>query len=161
MDPGLVFAFAAGAGIGILILAGVWFRRRRRRPAILVDGSNVMYWQGEPDLAPVRAVVALLEAAGFRVGVMFDANAGYLLSKNYQDDKALARTLALPEDQVLVVPKGTPADIHLLGAARDLGARIVTNDRFRDWIDDYPDIADSDRLLGGRFDGDRLVLDID
>ena len=39
----------------------------------------------------------------------------------------------MPGNAVMVAPKGQPADPHILFVARDLGARIVSNDRFRDW----------------------------
>ena len=66
----------------------------------------------------------------------------------------MSRLLSLPRDQILVVPKGTQADSFLLETARDLKAPIVTNDRFRDWVDRYPDVAQQGRLItGGIRDG--------
>ena len=128
---------------------------------VVVDGSNVMHWRGgRPDLAPVRAVVDRLAARGWRVGVMFDANAGYLLSGRYRDDADLARELGLPSDRVLVVPKGTPADPAILQAARDMGARIVTNDRFRGWRADFPEAGEPGRLIRGGMRDGALRLDL-
>jgi len=94
---------------------------------ILVDGSNVMHWKDDtPQLATVQDVLQVLQARGFSPGVIFDANVGYKVAGRYQDDRELARVLRLPEDRVLVVPKGTQADPYLLNSARDLGARVVT-----------------------------------
>ena len=83
------------------------------------------------------------------MGVMFDANAGYKLQDRYQDDRHMARQLRLPEDRVLVVPKGVPADQYILTAARDLGARVVTNDRYRDWLERFPEAAEPGFLIRG------------
>lgn len=122
---------------------------------IIVDGSNVMHWDGGgPTVGAVVAVVKALAARGFTVGVMFDANAGYKLFDRYRDDFAFARALGMAEDKVLVVPKGTVADEYIWQAARRLGARVVSDDRYRDWLDAFPEIAEPGRLVrGGIRDG--------
>ena len=91
---------------------------------------------------------------------MFDANAGYLLIGKYQHDKALARVLGLPTDRVMVVPKGTPADPMILRAARDYGAPVVSNDRFKDWAKDFPEVKTKGHLITGRLEPKRVVLDL-
>ena len=48
---------------------------------------------------------------------------------------------------MLVVPKGTPADSFLLQAARSLKARMVANDRYRDWAEDHPEALTTGLLL--------------
>jgi hypothetical protein len=152
---------AFGALILALVVGALVLRvRRARRPAVLVDGSNVMYWRnGVADIGTVRQVVRRLENDGFRPGVMFDANAGYLLFGKYTHDQAFAKHLRLPDDRIMVVPKGTQADDKLLTAAADLNASIVTNDRFRDWADEYPFVTEKGRLIKGRFRGNKLHLD--
>lgn len=165
--------------LGLFLLgADLWGRRsrgsglsqrrsRRQRPpvaarsaskggeAVLVDGSNVIYWQDNtPQLAPLLQVVQDLSRRGLKPGVVFDANVGYKLSGKFLGERDLSRLLSLPRDQILVVPKGTQADSFLLETARDLKAPIVTNDRFRDWVDRYPDVAQQGRLItGGIRDG--------
>lgn len=149
-------------------LAGLWLMVRaigRRRGAlapnyILVDGSNVMHWAGDPpDIAPLREVVKRLHAEGFTPGVVFDANAGYLLEGRYRHHGAMARMLGLTPDRVMVVNKGTPADATILEAARDMQARVVTNDRFRDWADRYPEVTRPGFLVRGGYRDARLWLD--
>lgn len=139
----------------------------RRAPApkpkwILVDGSNVLYWlDGTPRIESVRDVVTHLAELGYAPGVMFDANAGYLTTGRYQDDRPFARLLGLPEDRVLVVPKGTPADPALLASARDLGAGIVTNDQYRDWAGTHPEVRAPGHLIRGGYRDGKLWLNLD
>ena len=127
--------------------------------AVIVDGSNVMYWKdGEPDLDVVIEVLAKLFSAGLSPGVMFDANAGYLVSERYMHDGAFAKRLGVPKANVLVVPKGTPADATILKAARDMGGRVVTNDRFRDWAEEYPEVLEDGFLIKGGYQKGKLWL---
>ena len=131
------------------------------RPRVVIDGSNVLYWQDNtPGIAPVRQVVARLEGLGYLPGVMFDANAGYLIAGKYLDDAAFIRLVGLPLAQIVVVPKGTQADGHILTAARDLGARIVTNDRYRDWADQFPEVRAPGHLIRGGYRDGVLWLDV-
>ena len=129
---------------------------------IIVDGSNVMHWNdGTPRVETLRAVLFRLTELGFTPGVVFDANAGYKLNGTYQHDRALGRLLGLPEDRVWVVEKGTQADPGLLAAARAMNARIVSNDRFRDWAADHPEVATRGHLIRGGFRDGTLWLDLD
>nr|WP_255553715.1 hypothetical protein [Maritimibacter sp. DP1N21-5] len=151
-------AVAAGVAAALLALR-IW--RRPRRQYILIDGSNVMYWRNEtPDIRTVKAVVDTLERAGYRPGVIFDANAGHILIGRYMHDEGFAMHLGLPSERVMVVPKGTQADAYLLEARRDMGAKIVTNDRFRDWADRFPEVAEPGTLVRGKMVGRKLTLDL-
>lgn len=163
---GLVIAVAFPAFSDLMLLAGpclvaslwlLWRAGKKKDHAsapakhhVIIDGSNVMHWQdGKPSLDPVIGVVGLLTEQGLTPGVIFDANAGYKTHDRYQDDGDMARCLGLPEDRVLVVPKGVQADPYILKAARDLGARVVTNDRYRDWQADFPEVARPGFLIRG------------
>lgn len=122
------------------------FKRRH----LVIDGSNVLHWNGnQPDIRLVLQTAKQVKAAGFTPGVIFDANVGYKIGNRYLDDADLARLLGLPVERVLVVPKGVAADQYILKAARDLGARIVTNDRYRDWVADFPEAAKPGFLITG------------
>ena len=119
----------------------------------------MIYWlDNTPQLAPLLQVVHDVSRRGLKPGVVFDANVGYKLTGKFMGERDLSRLLSLPTDQILVVPKGTQADPFLLETARDLKARIVTNDRFRDWTDRYPDVAKPERLVTGTMLGGQVRL---
>jgi hypothetical protein len=139
---------------------GAAIKPKRKRNWILVDGSNVMHWEDNtPQIEPVRRVVAALRAQGLDPGVVFDANVGWKLFGRYLGERELGQLLDLPQDQVLVVPKGSPADPWLLTTARDFGARIVTNDRFRDWVDAHPEVTSPGFLVHGGLSGKGVWLE--
>lgn len=129
---------------------GSVFRKKDQREFVVIDGSNVLFWNNNtPDLATVAAVAKEMAGRGLTAGVIFDANVGYRIGDRYQDDRELAHRLGLPEERVLVVPKGTPADKYILQSARGLKAKIVTNDRYRDWAEEFPEVQDKGFLLRG------------
>lgn len=173
--PIMLFFFSALAFVAAILLTGdpasgtvliaglaavasllIWLRRPKAGPAyVVLDGSNVMHWKdGTPQIETQREVVSAVKAKGMTPGAVFDANAGYKIMGKYQHDRALGRLLDLPQDRVFVVPKGTQADPFVLASAHDLGARIVTNDRFRDWAQAHPEVAIPGHLIrGGYCDG--------
>ena len=172
----MLVAVASAVASLVLLLDALWRRRPRRRYAlkqrrprrmrasaqyVIVDGSNVMHWRDNtPRIETVREVVQRLDALGYVPGVVFDANAGYKLSDRYLHDYALGRMLGLPADRVLVVQKGTPADPTILAAARQMSARVVTNDRFRDWAEAHPEVEREGHLVRGGYVEGRLWLDL-
>ncbi len=163
-DQTVFLLLIAAALVAVFLI--LWILRRGARAAqtsdeswILVDGSNVMHWHDRtPSLDPVKAVVAQLAAQGHVPGVVFDANAGWKLMGRYMHDGDFARLLGLESRQVLVVPKGTQADPFLLQTAREFGARIVTNDRYRDWADRHPEVLEPGFLIRGGMRGSTVWL---
>jgi len=168
---GIALAFAPGWSDLILIalpcalasLFLLWRARPEKLPNwVIVDGSNVMNWNDNvPRIETVRAVLFHLIEKGFTPGIVFDANVGYKIGGNYKHDLALGRMLGLPQDRVMVVNKGTPADPTILAAARDLNARIVSNDRFRDWADQHPEVNEPGRVIRGGIVNGELWMDLD
>lgn len=163
----LILLAGPSALASLLLTLREMMRRPRRkvraaRKPIVVDGSNVLYWKDEtPRIDAVREVVDHLSCLGYHVGVVFDANVGYLISDRYRHDRDMGYLLGMPQARVLVVPKGTPADVYILAAARDLGARIVTNDRYRDWVEDHPEIRTPGHLIKGGYRGQAVWLDLE
>jgi len=154
----LPFSWSSPEAVGLVILglifaASLWSRitRRRRRPVIVVDGSNVMHWGGgDPSAEQLSRVLNALIEAGFDPEIWFDANVGYKLIGQYAGPRQLARLLPVPASSIRVVDKGTPADPALIRSALGQGARIITNDRFLDWREEFPALEDPRYLISGR-----------
>ena len=145
----------------LLIVAALRRRSERGKRWVVLDGSNVMHWKDRsPDLNVVREVVDHLSSEGFTPGVVFDANVGYKVGDRFLGDRALAGLMGLPQKRIMVVPKGQPADPTILTAARDMNARIVTNDRFRDWEAEFPEAKEPGRLIRGGYKRGKLWLDL-
>jgi hypothetical protein len=126
--------------------------RAQARPAtLIVDGSNVMHWNGEASHMVLTRVIAKLVQSGERPHVYFDANVGYKLKGQYLGDRAMAAMLGLPEKRVTVVDAGVPADPVLLEHAIKAGLRVVTNDRFMEWRPQFPQIGNRGFLVKGRW----------
>lgn len=149
-------AVLSALAAGLLVLRS-WLRMPK--PRIVVDGSNVLYWADKkPDLANVLAVITSLRGRGFAPVVWFDANAGHLVAGRYLNARQLALRLGLPEDQVHVAKSGMPADPQILSMAIKGGLRIVTNDRYRDWVDRFPRLMAPGLLVQGRVSAGRVEL---
>ena len=105
---------------------------------VLVDGSNVAHsTEGErPQLANIIAVRQKLSEEGREPIVVVDASLRHQI-----DDRAGYEQL-VDEGIVRQAPAGTDADYFLLSFARELDARIVSNDRFRDRMKQFPDSID-------------------
>ncbi len=158
--PILTLPLLLGAS-GIVLAVILLLRSRFRKPInwVVVDGSNVLYWQNdEPTLHSVRLVIEQLVLAGFEPKLWFDANVGYLVAGRYMNPAQLSKALRYPARRISVAPKGTPADPLLISDAERLKARIVTNDRFRDWQERFPQVAQQDVFLRGRIKNKRVHL---
>lgn len=143
-----LLAGALGLVLGVFLFVRGKLRKQIRW--VVVDGSNVLYWNNEdPALHSVRVVIERLVLDGFRPVVWFDANVGYLVRGHYMSPSKLSKALGFPARQISVAPKGTPADPLLISEALKLDARIVTNDRFRDWEEKFPQVTQQDRFLRG------------
>jgi hypothetical protein len=160
LGPALSAPFAVSAGLlGAAVFLFVVGRPRKVLRWIVVDGSNVMYWEDEtPSLHTVRSVVAALRDEGLHPVVWFDANAGYLTMGRYLGSDALSRLIGLPGRQVFIAEKGVPADPLILEGAGKLGARVVTNDRYRDWTERFPKVAEPGFLVRGQVVGGEVRL---
>lgn len=161
---------ALWAAAGLALLAALYLARRQTRaaapvaaprrakkgaPGIVVDGTNVMFWDGEADLRVLRAVVDHLKARGLAPHVFLDASSRHHLGERELDEGGFARRLGLPKGRVMVCPAGTEADAFLLKFARAEGLAIVSNDRFADRAGQRRGL----RLVKGVFAGGRPILE--
>jgi hypothetical protein len=101
----------------------------------LVDASNVAHsTEGEaPRLHNILLVCARLEDEGLKPVVVADA------ALRHQIDEAEAYERMVDEGAIHQAPAGTDADYFILSFARELDAAIVSNDRFRDRADAFPE----------------------
>lgn len=142
-------------------------RRRRAAPAradglppnaIVVDGSNILHWGGDPSLKTLKRVLAAVKAHGYAPIVFFDANVGYKVSNRYLNAGDLAPRIGIGAGRIFVVDRGVVADEMILTYARDHQLRVVSNDRFRDWRGQFPMIAKKRMLVGGDWKSGNPVL---
>ncbi len=151
--------------LGYLLRMRRWLRRGPKTVAlvptgrqVVVDGSNVMHWSGEPSLKVLMRVLQELQRRGLQPLVYFDANVGYKLFDRHMKPAELARELDLPPAQVTFAPSRIPADQVLLEKATADGLRVVTNDRFRDWKSRFPKVGEKDFLIKGMWKEGSVIL---
>ena len=108
---------------------------------VLVDASNVAHATegGEARLENIKLVQAKLLEEGFEPLVVADA------ALRHQIDNKSAYEAMIENGQVHQAPAGTDADFFILSFARELNARILTNDRFRDRAEEFAE--ERDRII--------------
>jgi hypothetical protein len=109
---------------------------RQKKPPIVVDGSNIAYLQtsdGKPTVDAIERVRGELEKMGYRPIVIVDAALWH-----HVDDPDRLNSL-IDEGVINQAPAGTDADVFLLETARREHSKIVTDDRYRDHQDRFPD----------------------
>jgi hypothetical protein len=110
-------------------------RRGPEAPFVLVDGSNVAHSSegAKPRLANIVAVRDKLREEGHDSVIVADA------ALRHQIDDSDGYERLVDEGVVRQAPAGTDADYFILSFAEELGASIVSNDRFRDRIQHFPE----------------------
>ncbi|HLM54631.1 MAG TPA: hypothetical protein VK422_00785 [Pyrinomonadaceae bacterium] len=112
----------------------------RAKELVVIDGANVAYEEksagGKPKLANLLKVKREMEERGFDTVIIVDA------SLKYDIDDQTQMAALIESQHIRQVPAGTDADFFILDIADQHGARIVTNDQYRDYRDRYPWIQD-------------------
>ena len=109
--------------------------RQERSGKVLVDGSNVAH-SSEGEKARLRNIWLVkhkLESEGLEPIVVADA------ALRHQIDEVEKYERLIDDGEIRQAPAGTDADYFILAFARELDAYIVSNDRFRDRQDSFPD----------------------
>jgi hypothetical protein len=121
---------------------------------VLVDASNVAHSTegGEARLANIQLVRQKLQEKGFEPLIVADAALRHQI-----DDKERYERL-INEGLVHQAPAGTDADYFILSFAREMDARILTNDRFRDRAQEFP--QERDRIIRYMIVQDEVVLEL-
>ena len=128
-------------------------RPEGKKPIALVDGSNVAHSsEGEhARLQNIRIVVEKLRAEGYEPIVVTDA------ALRHQIDDREAYEERVENGKIRQAPSGTDADYFILAFARELDAFIVSNDRFRDRQEAFPDAQD--RMIRYMIVADEVVFE--
>jgi hypothetical protein len=105
---------------------------------VLVDGSNVAHsTEGEkPLIENLMAVRDKLREEGLEPVIVADA------ALRHQIDDVAQYERMIDAGEVRQAPAGTDADYFILSFARELNATIVSNDRFRDRLSQFPEARD-------------------
>ena len=108
---------------------------------VLVDGSNVAHATegGEARLDNIQLVMRKLSDEGFKPLIVADA------ALRHQIDDKPAYEKLIDDGVVHQAPAGTDADFFILSFARQMGARILTHDRFRDRAQEFAE--ERDRII--------------
>ena len=119
----------------------------------LVDASNVAHSTegSEARLANIIAVRDKLREEGMEPVLVADA------ALRHQIDNRAQYERLVDDGIVRQAPAGTDADYFILAFARELNARIVSNDRFRDRAKDFPDAQE--RLIRYMIVQDEVVFE--
>ena len=107
-------------------------------PRAIVDGSNVAHSSegDEAKLNNIKLVVRKLKAEGYDPIVVADA----ALRHQIDDKEGYERRVV--EGKIRQAPAGTDADYFILAFARELDCLIVSNDRFRDRAEAFPEVLE-------------------
>lgn len=103
----------------------------------IVDGSNVAHSTegGAARLSNILVMRDKLTEKGWEPVVVVDA------ALRHQIDDRAGYEQMVDDGKVKQAPAGTDADYFILSFARELGARVVSNDRFRDRMDEFKDLS--------------------
>src|SRR5207244_3156333 len=109
-------------------------RQEKSKRLAVVDASNVAHATegGEARLANIELVREKLREDGFEPVIVADAALRHKIDRRADYERLVNAGL------VHQAPAGTDADYFILSFAREMNARILTNDRFRDRANDFP-----------------------
>jgi hypothetical protein len=119
----------------------------------IVDGSNVAH-SSEGDTARldnIRLVCEKLEAQGYEPIIVVDAKL------RHQIDDSRAYEQMVDDGTIRQAPAGTDADYFILSFARELDAFVVSNDRFKDRLETFPEARD--RVIRYMIVNDEVVFE--
>ena len=103
---------------------------------VIIDGSNVAH-SSEGDkalLENIRLVRDKLIEEGYEPIIVADA------ALRHQIDDGRAFEEMVEDGTIKQAPAGTDADYFILSFARELDANVVSNDRFKDRVQAFPEV---------------------
>ncbi len=97
---------------------------------IVVDGTNVIFWDGRPNIASLRIVVDYLQVKGLMPYVFLDGTSRHLVRDAMLDEEGYAKALGLKKERVMLCPDRAEANGFLMAFARDHNLAVVSNEYF-------------------------------
>ncbi|NYT18160.1 MAG: Zc3h12a-like ribonuclease [Methanobacteriales archaeon] len=120
---------------------------------VIVDAANVAHhgkMEGQPSLNRILQAVAALEKMGYQPVLIADASLRHEID---QKDEYLK---LVEGGKIQEVPAGTTADHHILKLAYEEDSKILSNDVFREYNDEFQDIQS--RRIPFAFKGDSILV---
>lgn len=121
---------------------------------VIVDASNVAHFKkdknSKPMLNNILMAVEALESKGDEFVVIADASLAHDIDNVEEFNKLVA------DELIEEVPSGNNADHFILELAEEENAKILSNDKFRDFKDEFLNI--NSMRIPFSFDGNRLVM---
>jgi hypothetical protein len=106
---------------------------------VVVDASNVAHFgrrrDAKPSLEYIIKAAEALQKLGYEPILIADA------SLRHEIDQKEEFNQLLDEDKIQQVPSGTTADHYILKMAEEEDAKILSNDVFREYNDEFQDIS--------------------
>ncbi len=106
---------------------------------VIIDASNVAHFgkgkEGQPSLNNILKAIEALKGLGYEPFAIADAPLRHEIDNKEEFNKILE------EGKVQQVPSGTTADHFILKIAYEENAKILSNDMFREYNDEFKDIA--------------------
>ena len=120
---------------------------------VLIDGSNVAHSsEGEKArLANILLIEEKLREEGMEPVIVADAALRHQIDRRGDYEKLV------DDGRIKQAPAGTDADYFILSFARELGASVVSNDRYRDRIARYPEVEE--RIIRYMIVANEVVLE--
>jgi hypothetical protein len=121
---------------------------------VLIDAANVAHATegGRARLANILLVQRKLREEGFEPLIVADA------ALRHQIDRRQDYAKMIDDGVVHQAPAGTDADYFILSFAREMDARILTNDRFRDRAEEFS--AERERIIRFMIVNGEVVLEL-
>ncbi|MEW6011016.1 Zc3h12a-like ribonuclease [Methanobacterium alkalithermotolerans] len=105
---------------------------------VIIDASNVAHYgkraDDKPRLKNISSSIEALKKLGYEVIIIADA------SLRHEIDEKESFNQLLDDGKVQQVPSGTTADHYILKLAEEEDAKILSNDVFREYFDEFQDI---------------------
>lgn len=128
-----------------------------KKEKIVVDGSNVAWASkkdGKPDIDNIEMVRLELERQGYAPIIIVDSNLRHIIPE--VDKERFERWVE--DERVIQAPAQIKADDALLKFADEHGLKVVSNDTFKEYVDIYTWLEDTNRRVPFNIIGSDVIL---